>query len=139
MARYAIVVGGSVLNVIEAEGDGAQALAERNGGSAIASDTADLGDTYDGTSFERPATVPVVPTVVTQRQARLALLGAGLLDAVDAAIDAIPDPATRAAARITWDYGQEVVRDNPVLLAMAASLDLEPEQVDALFIAAAGL
>lgn len=49
------------------------------------------------------------------------------------------DPATRAAARITWDYGQEVVRDNPVLLGMAAALNLEPEQIDALFIAAAGL
>ena len=54
-----------------------------------------------GCTVEEAAAGPVVPTVVTQRQARLALLGAGLLDAVDAAIDAIPDPATRAAARIT--------------------------------------
>lgn len=92
-----------------------------------------------GCAVQEAAADPVVPTVVTQRQARLALLGAGLLDAVDAAITAIPDPAARAAARITWDYGQEVVRDNPVLLAMAAALNLEPEQVDALFIAAAGL
>ena len=46
-----------------------------------------------------PVPVPVI-TSVTMRQARLALLGAGLLDDVDAAIAAISDPVQRKAAEI---------------------------------------
>ena len=75
---------------------------------------------------------------VTMRQARLALLGAGLLDDVDAAINAMPEPQ-RTAARITWDYSSTVERDNEVLVALAASLGLAESDLDNLFTTAASL
>lgn len=72
------------------------------------------------------------------RQARLALLGAGLLDDVDAAINALPSPQ-KEAARIEWEYSQEVQRHNGFVSVLAPSLGLTPEQTDALFVQAAKL
>ena len=83
--------------------------------------------------------VPPVPQSVTMRQARLALLRAGLLDDVDAAIAAIPDPVQRKAAEIEWEYAQTVDRNSPFTQQMAAGLSLTAEQLDALFTQAAGL
>ena len=82
---------------------------------------------------------PTVPQSVTMRQARLALLGIGLLDDVDAAIAATPDPAQRKAAEIEWEYAQTVDRNSPFTQQMAAGLSLTAEQLDALFTQAAGL
>ena len=79
-----------------------------------------------------------VPTSLSMRQARLALLGAGLLASADAAIAAMPD-ATGDAARIEWEYAQEVRRDSPLLAGMIAALGLTTEQVNGLFVAAAAL
>ena len=75
---------------------------------------------------------------VTMRQARLALLGAGLLDDVDAAINAMPEPQ-RTVARINWDYSSTVERDSEVLVALAASLGLAESDLDNLFTTAASL
>jgi len=72
------------------------------------------------------------------RQARLALLNAGLLSSVDAAIDAMSEPS-RSAARIEWEYSNELQRENALVLALAPALGLTSEQVDALFIAASTL
>ena len=82
---------------------------------------------------------PTVPQSVTMRQARLALLRAGLLDDVAAAIAAIPDPVQRKAAEIEWEYAQTVDRNSPFTQQMAAGLSLTAEQLDALFTQAAGL
>lgn len=81
----------------------------------------------------------VIPQSVTMRQARLALLGIGLLDDVDAAIAAIPDPVQRKAAEIEWEYAQTVDRNSPFTQQMAAGLGLTAEQLDSLFTQAAGL
>lgn len=81
----------------------------------------------------------VIPQSVTMRQARLALLGAGLLDDVDAAIAAITDPAQRKAAQIEWEYAQTVDRNSPFTQQLAAGLGLTAEQLDALFTQAAAL
>ncbi len=78
------------------------------------------------------------PKAVTMRQARLAMLGAGVLQVVDAAIAAMTG-AEGDAARIEWEYAQEVRRDNPLLGIMVAELGWTSEQLDALFEAAAGL
>ncbi len=78
------------------------------------------------------------PTAITMRQARLALLGAGLLAQVNAATAAMPG-ATGEAARIEWEYAQEVRRDSPLLAALAPALGMSSAQVDDLFVAAAGL
>lgn len=82
--------------------------------------------------------VPQIPQVVTMRQARLALLGAGLLAQVDAAINALPEPQ-RSAARIEWDYSSEVHRSRAFVQQLGSALGLTDEQLDALFTQAATL
>ena len=77
--------------------------------------------------------VPVVPQSVTMRQARLALLGAGLLDDVYAAIAAIPDPVQRKAAQIEWEYAAVIERNSPLVTSLAAGLGLTATDIDALF------
>lgn len=85
-----------------------------------------------------PVVLPGVPQVVTMRQARLALLGAGLLPQVDAAIAALPSPQ-KEAALIEWDYSSEVHRDSAFVLTLADALNLSTEQLDSLFTQAAQL
>jgi len=71
---------------------------------------------------------PPVPRKVTMRQARLALLGAGLLDAVDAAV-AKADRATQ----IDWEFAATVERGSPTVNALAAALKLSSKAQDSLF------
>lgn len=85
-----------------------------------------------------PRTEPIVPDVVTMRQARLALLGAGLLPMVETALNSLEEPQ-RSAALIEWEYAQEVKRDYPWVTQMVAVMGLTDEQVDNLFRAAAVL
>lgn len=77
-------------------------------------------------------------TKVTMRQARLALLGAGKLPAVNAAIAAMQG-AQGEAARIEWEYSQEVQRDRGLVSALSSQLGMTEEQLDALFTAAAAI
>jgi len=102
--------------------------------------TEQVFDCETGEIITRPAPVivPSVPASVSMRQARLALLGAGLLSSVDAAIAAMPSPA-KEAAQIEWDYASEVQRDNALIASLASGLGLTEAQVDDLFIAAAAL
>jgi hypothetical protein len=95
--------------------------------------------TSDGIFVPPPSPVPVpVPSAVTMRQARLALLAAGLLDAVETALTEMEGDAGRAA-RIEWEYATEVRHDNPLFSALAAQLGLTGDALDALFVTAAGL
>jgi hypothetical protein len=96
--------------------------------------------TQEEVAARPPITVePVFVTSVSPRQARLALLGAGLLDKVEAAIAAISDPTERVAALTEWDYALEFRRDNALLTTIGEGLKLSEEQIDALFVAAAAL
>lgn len=79
------------------------------------------------------ADAPDVPQSVTPYQARMALLGAGLLPAVEAMM---ADPATDPAARIAWEYATVFERHSPFISALAPALDLTEQDVDNLFIAA---
>lgn len=79
-----------------------------------------------------------VPATVTMRQARLALLGAGLLASVGAAIDSLPS-TQKEAARIEWEYATEVQRSSGLVPMMGAALGLDDAGLDALFVAAAAL
>jgi hypothetical protein len=79
-----------------------------------------------------------VPQSVTMRQARLALLQAGLLSSVDAAIDGLPEP-DRSAAKIEWEYAAVVQRASGLVPAMGAALGMTEAQIDDLFILAATL
>ena len=91
----------------------------------------------DGCTVEVVADPPPVPAEVTMRQARLALLAAGKLDDVEAAIDALPEGVTRTAARIAWDYSSMVERHNGLVATLAPAIGLNDAAIDALFIGAA--
>lgn len=80
----------------------------------------------------------VVPHEVTMRKARLALLGAGKLSGVDAAIASMPEPH-KTAANIEWEYGNALRRDNPFVEQLGAALGLDAAGIDALFVEAAKL
>lgn len=77
------------------------------------------------------APVPAVPVSVTPRQARLALLAAGLLEQVEAAVEQSPQEV-----QIDWKYAQEIRRDNISLNTAAVALGFA-DRLDELFIAAA--
>lgn len=79
-----------------------------------------------------------VPAEITMRQARLVLMGAGKLTAVDAAIAAMPEPQ-KSAAKIEWEYSNTVQRHNGFVSALGPALGLTESEVDALFIAGAAL
>ena len=85
-----------------------------------------------------PAASPQVPASVTMRQARLALLGAGLLDDVETVIDALPEPK-RTVARIEWDYASEVHRASKFVTLLGAALGLDKQSLDDLFLKASEL
>lgn len=85
-----------------------------------------------------PAPVEV-PAAVSMRQARLALLHAGLLDDVEAALQAIPDETARRAAQIEWEYAQTVERDSPWVQQLAQALGLDGAMLDELFVQASAL
>lgn len=130
MARFAIIDAGRVTNHAEAEEDFAASQ-----GWIPAGDSR-IGDLWDGQVFTpAPPPPPVVPSAVTMRQARLALLGAGLLSSIDAAIAALPSPQKEAAA-IEWEYSQEVQRHNGFVSLLAPALGLTDAQTDALFLQA---
>ena len=90
----------------------------------------------EGNEPQLPATPPaVIPSVVTMRQARLALLQAGLLSLVESAIASMESPA----AQIEWDYSQEVNREQPLVKQLAEALNLTSDQLDNLFLEASKL
>ena len=80
----------------------------------------------------------IIPQRITARQAKLALLDAGLLDDVDAIIEALP-ANVRAHVRIEWDRATHNERGSQVTQMVATALGLTSAQVDALFVAAAAL
>lgn len=82
----------------------------------------------------------IIPASVTARQIRLWLVTHGVsLGAVAAAIQAIPDAATRATVAVEWEYAPYIERGHPMILPLAAALGMTSEQVDAAFREAAAL
>ena len=131
--RAAIIENDIVVNVAEADAYFAEAQ------GWIASDVAKIGDLWDGETFTSPPSPPPpVPKSVSMRQARLALLNAGLLDDVEAAIITM-DEAQRAQTQIEWEYAQEVQRDNALVAALGPKLGLDDAAIDSLFSMAATL
>jgi hypothetical protein len=96
-------------------------------------------DFPDATKPDLPAYVPPpsnAPSSVTMRQARLALLEAELLTQVNAEIDTMTGDEGEAA-KIEWEYAQDVNRSSALVQSLAAALSLTEEQLDDLFEAAA--
>lgn len=79
-----------------------------------------------------------VPAALTMRQARLALLGAGVLTKVDQAIALLPSPQ-REGGQIEWEYATEVRRDSLLVQQLGAALGLSEVQIDELFVAGSSL
>ena len=92
-----------------------------------------VGDWYANGTWSAPKV-----TSVTPRQARLALLAAGKLDQVTAAIAAMPGQQ-KTQTQISWDYAGEIRRSDPIVTALATALSLSAADVDALFAAASVL
>ncbi len=69
-----------------------------------------------------------VPQQVTMRQARLALLSAGLLDDVEMVI-----AAAGREAQLEWEYAAVVERSNPAVAAVQQQQALTDAQIDDLF------
>ena len=140
--QYALIKNGIVTDMVLWDGNtdtwkppvGTLTLAEDQAPGITA------GWTYLNGIASAPVVVPApvlpapTPTVITMRQARLALLAAGLLDTVDASIALLP-----RTAQIEWEYAQDVQRDNPLIGMLAAGLGLNTAALDALFVAGAAL
>ena len=75
-----------------------------------------------------------IPSIVSMRQARLALLQNGLLNDVNTAI-----AAGTEADKITWEYATEVLRTDALVTNMANDLGLTDAQLDGLFTLASTL
>lgn len=75
-----------------------------------------------------------VPQQVTMRQARLALLNAGLLDDVEVVI-----AAAGREAQLEWEYASVVERSNLVIAIVQQQQGVTDEQIDDLFREAAKL
>ena len=136
--QYAIIENNTIINVAEADAPLAENWEPLQADAGIG-----WARTEPGMPFEAPAPAPSpapspVPPPVTMRQARLALLGAGLLDDVEAAIAALPSPQ-KEAARIEWEYATEVQRSSGLVPMMGAALGLDDAALDGLLIEAAAL
>lgn len=89
----------------------------------------------DGSWVVPPAPVPAS---VTMRQARQAMLYAGILAQVDALIAAMPGEEGESA-RIDWAYAHDVKRDWPLIGALGPQLGLTERQIDDLFVYAGSI
>lgn len=72
--------------------------------------------------------VKPVPTVVTPRQIRRALIVAGLRDAVEQILSKADQ-----SSRDDWEYATEVRRDWPLVVQMGAALGKTSEEIDEIF------
>lgn len=104
-----------------------------SGGKTLSSDE-------DGNpiAIDAPVLPPPVPQFVTMRQARLALLQVGKLQAVNDAVAAMSGE-NGDAARIEWEFSSQVQRDKQLVHSLAPVLGFNDSQLDDLFILAASL
>lgn len=69
-----------------------------------------------------------VPRKISVRQAKLALLNAGLLDDIEAMIE-----KSEKSVQISWEYATEFERNNPLILSFGALMKMSEEELDELF------
>lgn len=134
--RLAQIEDGVVVNIVEVNPN---AIPPEMAGWPEADGAVKIGSSYaDGVFSDPPAPDPAelltqerAGMVVSRFQAKAALMQAGLLDAVEAAV-ANGDALTQLA----WAEAMEMRRNSPMIATLADDLDLTPEQVDDLFRAA---
>lgn len=74
-----------------------------------------------------------VPTSITVKQARLALLKIGKLNDVATAINSLESPI-KEQIQIEWEYATEIYRNHNFIETLGASLGLDKVVLDELFI-----
>jgi hypothetical protein len=79
-----------------------------------------------------------VPSSVTMRQARLALLAEGKLSDVQVAIDSLQSPM-KEQAQIEWEYASDVEITNPLIVNLMGVLGFTDTDLENLFIEASKL
>jgi len=94
-------------------------------------------DGFELVPVPSPPPAPV-PGEITNWRAKAVLGLAGMLTAVEAALDAMPEP-NRTVALAAWNGGADLARNGPTVLALSATLGLTDAQVDDLFRQAAAL
>jgi len=98
----------------------------------------DAGYTDITESYPPPPEPAPLPTIVSMRQARLALFQQGLLANVQTAIDGLAEPQ-KTVTQISWDYAQTVQRDDDLVVQLSGTLGLDSVALDGLFTLASTL
>lgn len=81
-----------------------------------------------------------VPNRVTLRQFKLALIQSNIsLESAENCLNNIQDNTQREIAKVEWNHGSEINRDNILVSVISSDLNLTTEQTDNLFILAANL
>lgn len=83
--------------------------------------------------------VDAVPQEVTRRQFKQQLIVSGLIDQVEAAIDAVADPMQKRVVRNWWQESLSFERSHPLVASFGAALGLSSAQIDEAFRAASEL
>ncbi len=101
-------------------------------------DSCKTGDVFLNDEWVTPVPPQYIPKEITMRQARLALLDAGLLGNVQAAINSLPEP-DKTKAQIEWDYSNSLQRNNSFVSVLGTALGLSEQDIDNLFVQASAL
>lgn len=141
--NYALISGGAVRNVIVADADFIGSIAPEwdhiEALDTLHEQGLGIGWGWDGENFiapVQPEPAPAAaPDTCTPAQGLVALyvLKGITEDDIKAAIDAIPDPATRYTATIGLSRATEWRRDSDTMQQMAALLSLGESDLDALY------
>jgi hypothetical protein len=129
--RIALIKNGFVANVVES------ALGLHSEFLEVVSDSANVGDSYDGQDFVAPYVEPVPPVIEVKRvvevsnvQARAALKHFGYLPTVLAIMDSL---AKDDLTRMAFELSPTVRIDSPTTLQLAGLLELDDAGLYALF------
>ena len=139
MARYAIVVGGSVFNVIESDAATANTYATAQGGIAVQSGNAGPGDTYAAGNFTPAVQTPALPDAVTRYYFVEGLEDALTLQEtdVDAAIAAMVAGRPKRRLKNWWNNATLLRRKGQRMNDLQALMGWTNNQVNQIFAAAA--
>lgn len=133
MTRYMLIKNGVAVNAVEIADP-----ADFPQWTLIQSDSADIGDLWDGQKLTRPAPVVKTPESVTPRQGRAILIINGHMAQIQGLLDAMAG-TDGELARNDFATALEWRRDWPLIEQMRVALGWTAEYVDELFVAAAKL
>lgn len=133
--KYAVILNG----VVDSHALATPEVAAEREGWVLAGDSR-IWDLWDGHAFHAPPVPsPPVPEIVEAWQAKRALVAFGHYALVEGAINALGDDPDSLAIKVDWASAKTFRRDWQALVALAAQLDLDSNDLDALFVHAATL